>query len=126
MDIGQFVGSHLGASLGAAVAASSVLTGMAFKFAESKLPGLVKAEEEQLLDALFSKLDRAEDKTALKAVLTAVKVRFPEAGAAAFAQAADACIKEVPALAPYRDSLIKLFVAVEQAAADGLAEESSK
>lgn len=126
MDIGTWAGSHLGTVIGAAVAGSSVLTGIGLKYAESKLPAIVKAEEEKLLDALFAKLDRPEDKAALKAILVAVKVRFPDAGDAAFAMAADACIRQVPALAPYRDSLIKLFTAVEQSVEEGLDEESKK
>jgi hypothetical protein len=126
MNIAQFVGAHLGGVIGGAVAGSSLLTGIAFKFAQSKIPGLVKAQEEKLLDALFSKLKRAEDKAALKAILAAVKVRFPDAGDAQFAMAADACVKDIPALAPYRDSLVKLFTAVEQAADEGLADEAAK
>jgi hypothetical protein len=122
----QFIQSHLGATLGAAVAGSSLLTGFAFKYAQAKLPGIIKQEEEALLDALFVRLTRPEDKAALKAVLLAVRARFPDAGAACFAVAADECIKELPALSPYRDQIVKLLTAIEQAAEDGLDEESKK
>lgn len=126
MQIMQFIQSHLGASIGAAVAGSSLLTGFALKFAQARLPQIIKQEEEALLDALFVRLSRPEDKAALKAVLVAVRARFPDAGDAVFAVAADACIKEVPSLAPYRDQIVKLFVAVEQAAEEALDEESRK
>jgi hypothetical protein len=115
-----FIHAHLGAVLATVVGSSSILTGFAVKFLTAKIPGLITSEEAWLIDHALAKLSRPEDKTALKAVLLAVKARFPDAGSAVFALAADACVKDVPALAPYRDALVGLFKAVEQAAAQGM------
>lgn len=124
--IAQWIGSHLGATIGAAVAASSFLTAAAFKFLESRIPAIVKSDTEELLDYAMGKLTRPEDKAALKAVLTAIRARFPDAGGAWSAVAADALIKEIPALAPYREDLIKIQVAIEQAAEQAIDDEEKK
>jgi hypothetical protein len=122
----NWIGQHLGAAIGLAIASSSLLTALALKFAEAKLPGFIKEGGEHLLDLLFAKLTRPEDKIALKAILEAVRVRCPDAGDAIFAVAADDMILAVPALKPYRDSIIKLLTAIEQAAEDAIEDEEKK
>jgi len=116
----HFIAQHLEAVLGTVVASSSLLTGLAVKFLTAKVPALIQAEESKLISSSMAKLKRPEDQAALRAMLAAIRVRFPDVGSAVFALAADACIREVPALAPYRAALIGLFQAVEQAAAAGL------
>ncbi len=115
-----FALTHLGIAAGAAVGASSFLTAAALHLAGAKLPMFVQQEETLLLGEGLAKLTRPEDKAAAKAILVAIRSRFPDAGASVFAQAADATIKEVPALTPYRQDLITLFSSVEQAAASGI------
>lgn len=112
----HFILSHVGYIVGA----SALATGFIIGKLHSALPDLIKKEEGVYLGDAMKALARPEDKAALKAVLVALQARFPDAGSAIFAQAADACIKRVPALAPYRSELIQLFQAVEQAAKDGL------
>ena len=116
----QYIHAHIGYVIGAVIGSSSLLTGLVLKFLAAKAPALIQAEESKLISAGMAKLKRPEDQAALKAMLAAIRVRFPDVGSAVFALAADACIREVPALAPYRAALIGLFQAVEQAAAAGL------
>ena len=114
------IGAHAGAIIAAAVASSSLLTGFVLHLLGAKLPAFVQYEEKLWLDQGLAKLTRPEDKAAAKAVLAAIRARFPEAEASVYTQAADAVIKECPALTPYRADLVTLFQGIESAAAQGL------
>jgi hypothetical protein len=118
------IGANIGSVIAAAVGSSSLLTGFVLHLVGAKLPMFVEHEEGVLLSSGLAKLTRPEDKAALKAILVALRARFPDAGDAVFAVAADACIKEAPALAPYRTDLISLFSGIEQAAASGIDAET--
>lgn len=92
---------------------------MALAWLKIKAPAAIKTEEGKLIASAMGKLSRPEDKAALKAVLAAIQARMPDAGSSLFPQTADAMIAKVPSLAPYRQALIDLMVAVEQAAKEG-------
>ncbi len=116
----QWGSSHFLAAISAAVASSGLITHIAIRFISSKAPAFIESEIVLLLNAALGKINSPADKAAAKAVLNAIRARFPDAGSSLYAQAADAVIREVPAFAPYRADLIVLFSGIEQAAADGL------